>query len=159
MPAVNKAIDDFRSKNPNFKLPASSFMLAGLEARVQDALTIKKGSFCCPFSFLSNLSDFLSAPIPAASLRPEKIKKTKGSVNILLLLFLSVLLISPSFTSHRANVPVSLKKLSITPTKRTVLSQLTLRLLRIFHLLLPNPWILALLPVTPYVTRLIFAFC
>ena len=73
MPAVNKAIDDFRSKNPNFKLPASSFMLAGLEARVQDALTIKKGSFCCPFSFFSNLSDFLSAPIPAASLRPEKI--------------------------------------------------------------------------------------
>ena len=158
MPAVNKAIDDFRSKNPNFKLPASSFMLAGLEARVQDALTIKKGSFCCPLSFFSNLSDFLSAPIPAANLRPEKIKKTKGSVNSFSF-YHPFLIISPSFTPRRANVPVSLKKQSITPTKRTVLSRLTLRLLRIFHPFLPNPWIPALLPVTPYVTRLIFAFC
>ena len=97
-------------------------------------------------------------PTSAASLRPEKIKKTKGSVNILLLPSLLVLLISPSFTSRRANVLVSPKKLSTTPTKRTVLLRLKYRLLKTFHRFLPNPWIPALLLATPYVIHIIFAF-
>jgi hypothetical protein len=67
VPAAHTAIENFRSKHPDFKLPASTHMVAGLDARVKDFLNSKK------------------AATSAAALRPEKIKKTKTSVRLFFL--------------------------------------------------------------------------
>lgn len=62
VPAAHTAVENFRSKHPDFKLPVSTHMIAGLDARVKDFLNSKK------------------AATPATGLRPEKVKKTKTSV-------------------------------------------------------------------------------
>jgi hypothetical protein len=55
VPAVHQAIEDFRIANPNFKFPASTFMLTGLHARVQDAIVKKKGNSFSLLVFLPSL--------------------------------------------------------------------------------------------------------
>lgn len=74
MPAAHTAIENFRSKHPDFKFPVQTHMVAGLDARVKDFLNSKK------------------AATSAASLRPEKIKKNKV-VRLISLKYISLRLI------------------------------------------------------------------
>jgi len=65
VPAAHTAIQNFRSKHPDFKLPVTTHMITGLDARVKDFINSK------------------TAATSAAALRPEKVKKTKTSVRLI----------------------------------------------------------------------------
>jgi hypothetical protein len=65
VPAVRIALDNFRIKHPDFKLPINAPMIAGLDARVKD--------------FISKTNKTSSAP----ATRSEKTKKNKPPVCII----------------------------------------------------------------------------
>ena len=143
VPAVHAAIEDFKLQNASYKFPPTTYMIGGLVARVKDFLnSSKKGTFpfipLCSFIFKNN---FLGSS--SVAVRPEKIKRIRNSVRVIVKT--QLLILNPSV---RLNVLVFLKRPLKILTRKVSTLFLQLLLQRRFDLL---QTIFRLLPQTLFV--------